>query len=33
MADLDIAEADDLADAMDIMVESDLEMSIPSSED
>lgn len=32
MADLDITGADDLADAMDIMVDSDVEMSMPSSE-
>jgi hypothetical protein len=29
IADLDITDADDLADAMDIMVGSDIEMAMP----
>ena len=35
MADMDITDADDLADAMDIMVDSDVELSLstPSSEE
>jgi hypothetical protein len=33
MANLDITDADDLADAMDIMVDSDVEMALPSSEE
>lgn len=33
MADFDITDADNLADAMDIMVNSDIEMALPSSED
>lgn len=33
MADLDITDADDLADAMDIMVDSDVEFALPSGEE
>lgn len=33
LAENDVADADDLADAMDIMVDSDVEMALPSSEE
>jgi hypothetical protein len=33
MANLDITDADDLADAMDIMVDSDVEMVVPSNDE
>jgi hypothetical protein len=33
MASLDVSDADDLSDAMDIMVDSDVEIALPSSEE